>query len=187
MCSQGYTLGLCKCIYHIKTHLWANKLQEKYKNKYQDIEKFWNTRWDVQLTLCLVDWYFSPGLPRPTNNQGCIGDKDEEKDEYDEDVWTVEVQHFERKGMNLFRASPSWFIQSEPSRNLMSPKSDVNICKVRHICSWNTPQWTRQEHKNMNWTPSTSNTALYLYMPEQDRLKTCSAAEDQKFKTECGI
>lgn len=103
MCSQGYTLGLCKCIYHIKTHLWANKLQEKYKNKYQDIEKFWNTRWDVQLTLCLVDWYFSPGLPRPTNNQGCIGDKDEEKDEYDEDVWTVEVQHFERKGMNLFQ------------------------------------------------------------------------------------
>jgi hypothetical protein len=28
---------------------------------------------------------------------------DEGKDEYDEDVWTVEVQHFERKAINLFQ------------------------------------------------------------------------------------
>ena len=185
MCSQGYTLGLRKCIYHIKTHLWGNKLQEKYENKYQEIEKFWNTRWDVQLTLCLVDWYFSPGLPRPTNNHGCIGDKDEEKDEYDGDVWMVEVQHFERKGVNLFQGISFVVYSIRAIQKSNGSKSDVNVCKVRHICSWNTPQWTRQEHKNMNSTPSTSNTALY--MPEQDRLKTCSAAEDQKFITECGI
>ena len=32
----------------------------------------------------------------------------------------------------------------------------------------------------MNCTPRSSNSTLY--MPEQDRLKTCSAAADQKFK-----
>jgi hypothetical protein len=43
---------------------------------------FWNTRFGAQLTLCLVDWYLSPGLPGPMSNHGFIGDNEEN----DEDV-----------------------------------------------------------------------------------------------------
>ena len=40
-----------------------------------------------------------------------------------------------------------------------------------------------QYNGNMYCAPSTPNMPyIYLYMPEQDRLKTCSVAADQKFK-----
>jgi hypothetical protein len=50
-----------------------------------------------------VDWYFSPGLPRPINNHGCIGDS-EEKDEDGEDVRRLEIQRLEMKGASLFES-----------------------------------------------------------------------------------
>ena len=40
-----------------------------------------------------------------------------------------------------------------------------------------------QYNGNMYCAPSTPNMPyIYLYMPEQDQLKTCSVAADQKFK-----
>jgi hypothetical protein len=43
----------------------------------------------IEITLCLVDWYFSPGLPRPTKSHGCITEHDEDGD--NEEVRQVEI------------------------------------------------------------------------------------------------
>jgi hypothetical protein len=95
MCRQWYTLRLCECVYHIKPHLRSRKSE----NELWDPKNFLNTRFGARLTLCLVDWYLSPGLPRPMNNHGFIGDNEEN----DEDVWRLEKQRWERNA-NLFES-----------------------------------------------------------------------------------